>query len=100
MAQGSLEKPSVSSKHSWVAWDTGATWILPGQVELSVHCDTAQPHGTPQTIGTTWNLMDPKLYFAKVGPHGAQVPLGHCQPLWNPVSIVTQHSLMETWGPL
>ena len=51
VTQGSLGKPRVSSKHSWVSWDTDATWILPGHVELSVY-------------------------------------------------IVTQHSLMETWGPL
>ena len=100
VTQGSLGKPSVSSKHSWVSWDTGATWILPGHLELSVHCDTAQPHGNMGTIGTIWNLTYPRLYFARLGPHGTQVPLGHCQLLWIPVSFVTQHSFMKTWGPL
>lgn len=39
--------------------------------------------------------MNPRLYFEKVGPCRTQVPLGHCQLLSNPVSIVTQPSVME-----
>lgn len=68
-------------------------------MEFSVHCDTAQPHGTQQNIVTTWNLMEPKLYFDKLGPPGTQVPLGCCQCWYNPVPVVTQRSLMElSWG--
>ena len=39
---------------------------------------------------TQWNLMEPRLYFDEVGPNTRQVPLGHCQLLWNQVSIETQ----------
>ena len=58
VTQGSLGKPSVSSKHSGVSWDTGVTWILPGYLELSVPCDTSWPHGNMGTIVTQWNLME------------------------------------------
>ena len=37
-----------------------------------------------------WNLMEPRLYFDKVGLNRRQEPLGHCQLLWNPESIETQ----------
>ncbi|KAI1242944.1 hypothetical protein IHE44_0000506 [Lamprotornis superbus] len=33
---------------------------------------------TKENIMTQWNLMEPKLYFDKVGPNRRQVRLGHC----------------------
>ena len=34
--------------------------------------------------------MEGNVHCDKAGPGGTQVPLGHCQLLWNPVSIETQ----------
>ena len=58
--------------------------------EPRVNCEHISSQETEENIVTQWNLMEPRLYFDKVGLNRRQVPLQHSQLLWNPVSIETQ----------
>ena len=81
--------------------------------------NTSGSQETEENIVTQWNLMEPRLYFDKVGLNRRQVPLGHSQflvdqcPLryrasyrnmgsiemqWNQGSILTERGHMEHKG--